>query len=109
MFSLKKDYNYWLKTFFEGTTLIRGWNAVASEVVAAVPDNMKSEISGRMKRLGEQIAPVWASDNADRKISSSHLKEWGTRLQRAQREGPEPLVATLNDIEMEVNRLLETS
>lgn len=98
------DERAWIKTFFEGTWLITGWNARITELVDAAAPEDRARLTARMQRLGERIAPEWAKSPG--RILTPDLQRWGGRLQTAVRKGAAARDAEIAAIEAEVEGLL---
>lgn len=92
----------WIRTFFEGTWLVPGWNARMDKVLAGRPPDQRGPLRERLDRLGRRIAPEWARDNAVRRIDSRDLEAWGARLASAQSQTIERVEAVIAAIEAEV-------
>lgn len=109
LFSGKKKYEDWIRTFFEGSLIVPGWNAVSRDVLEATPPERRDLIRERLAALGDKISREWAKENVTRRIDSTHLQRWGRILKSRQQQGYEILAAELETIEEEVERLLENT
>ncbi len=96
------DIEGWIKTFFEGTWLVPGWNARCAALLDATPPAERAALAERLQRLGERIAPEWAKDNGVRRIDNGDLERWGKALASARRTDGAALDAALERIESDV-------
>jgi hypothetical protein len=96
------DIEGWIKTFFEGTWLVPGWNARSASLLDATPPAERTALGERLQRLGDRIAPEWAKDNGVRRIDNDDLERWGKALAAARRADGAALGAALERIEAEV-------
>lgn len=109
MFGRKKDYQYWIETFYKGSVLIPGWDNVKDEILSIAPDHEKEKLADRVDTLGDKISREWAESNEQRVINSSHLQTWGREIKTAKAENYASLVARLKAVEDEVENLLSQS
>jgi hypothetical protein len=101
-----KNEQEWYKKFFEGTFLVKGWNARVKEVLKVVPDTDKASLEASLARVGEKIGREWSKDNQVRRIDTAMLKQWGEALASAKRVGPDRLVQEIEKIDAQVDDLL---
>ena len=96
----------WLRRFYEGSFAVKGWNYYSKEILRAVPDDDKQNVSALLANLGEKIGKEWSKDNSVRKIDTAMLQKWGGRLQASKDKGPSILIGEINAIRQEVDRIL---
>lgn len=100
------NQNSWLRKFYEGTFLVKGWNARMEEILAHVPRDQESEFKKRLADLGDKIGPEWVKDNRNRRIDTQMLQHWGDKLRRCRNESSLQLKCAIEEIEVEVDRIL---
>jgi hypothetical protein len=96
----------WLKKFYEGTFLVKGWRAQTKSLLKDFHGDEREALSVRLSDLGEKIGREWARDNAVRRIDTAQLRQWGDSLTGARREGPDVLISEIRSIAAEVDDLL---
>jgi hypothetical protein len=100
-----REYRKWLKTFYEGSFLVKGWTARKRELLASMES--PGEAEKILDELGRLIGEEWAKDNRIRKIDTDDVKTWGERLQEA-RGGPDKkILAELKKIRKDLTKTLK--
>jgi hypothetical protein len=100
-----REYRKWLKTFYEGSFLVKGWTVRKKELITSM-DN-QGEAEKILDELGKLIGEEWAKDNRIRKIDTDDVKRWGEQLQEA-KEGPDKkIIAELKKMKKEVTKALK--
>lgn len=106
-----EDYLEFVKKFYEGTFLAKGWNGRIQEILSVLKsEEEKSKIKEKLEGLGKKMAAEWAKDNNVRKISTDDLKRWGSELEKAKEEergGGKKLDEVIKKIEDEVQQKLK--
>jgi hypothetical protein len=100
------DYEGWIRTFFEGTWLVPGWNARVASLVDEAADPGQPALRARLEKLGHRIAPEWARENDVRRIDSTDLERWGRRMSDARQRGRAALMDEIAKVETEVEARL---
>jgi hypothetical protein len=100
-----REYRKWLKTFYEGSFLVKGWTARKKELLASMEG--QGEAEKIMDELGKLIGDEWAKDNRIRKIDTDDVKRWGEQLQEAKGEPDKKIIAELKKIKKEVTKTLK--
>ncbi|MHB1557781.1 MAG: hypothetical protein ACYC61_09895 [Isosphaeraceae bacterium] len=78
------QYWGWVRSFYDGNLLSRGWSQRARWLVDGVRSELERErLRIRLNLLGRQIGAEWAKDYNVRKVTSAHLMSWGKRLEQA--------------------------
>lgn len=108
MFGPKKDFDYWVKKFYEGSLLFPGWNKVSDDLLGNIKNEKKEFFKQKLSDLGRKISQEWAKDNKTTKISSSKLQNWGDRLKKARKKEAGTIEAIIFEIEQEVDNILST-
>lgn len=103
---MDRNTQKWLRTFYEGSFLVKGWNARMQEILKNVSPENRDEIQTLLGRLGEKIGTEWAKDNRIRKIDNTHLQQWGDELRRAKEREPDDLIHAIQKIEKAADRML---
>ena len=103
---VNRDIQKWLRSFYEGSFLIKGWNARIKEILKNVPPENMDEVQTLLDDLGEKIGHEWAKDNNSRKIDNTLLRQWGDELRTAQKSKPADLIQTIKKIEKAVDQVL---
>jgi len=103
---VNRENDKWLRTFYEGSFLIKGWNARVREISKSVPHENKEKVQTLLEGLGEKIGQEWARDNHVRKIDNTLLRQWGDELRTAKDANPEILIQTIKKIEEKVDEVL---
>jgi hypothetical protein len=101
-----KQERDWLKKFYEGTFLVKGWKAQVKELLEDFQGEERDTANDLLSDLGEKIGREWSKDNAVRRIDTSQLKQWGASLTSARKKGPEALIAEIRAIDQAVNGML---
>jgi hypothetical protein len=79
-----KDYWYWVKKFYDGDLITRGWTRQAKDLLAVVrSDRARDELRAVVNDLGRRVAAEWSKDNGVRKIDTAALIHYGRLLQEA--------------------------
>jgi len=103
---VNRDTQKWLRTFYEGSFLIKGWNARVHKISKNVPPENMDEVQTLLDSLGEKIGHEWAKDNNTRKIDNTLLRQWGDELRTAKDREPANLIQTIKKIEKAVDQVL---
>lgn len=78
------EYWDWIKKFYGGTWLTKGWNQQADKLLAAVTNyEAREQVATEINRLGKLVAGEWAKDNNVRKITTGDVRKWGKALNQA--------------------------
>lgn len=101
-----KNEDEWLRKFYNGTFLVKGWRHHMEEMLKSVPSDKKEQIGCLLDDLGRKIGTEWAKDNNIRKIDTSMLKQWGDDLRAHADKGPDSLVAKIRLINDDVDNIL---
>jgi hypothetical protein len=101
-----KHEQEWLRKFYEGTFLVKGWKAQTRELLIDFQGNEKDAISDLLGHLGEKIGREWAKDNAVRRIDTVQLQQWGASLINARKKGKHVLAEEIRRIDKTVDRML---
>jgi hypothetical protein len=79
-----EQYRGWVKSFYEGNFLSKGWNDRARWLVEGVRSEGEwKRLRTRLNALGRDICAEWAKDYEVRKIGSADLLTWGKMLEKA--------------------------
>ena len=100
-----REYQRWLKVFYDGSFLVPGWKSRKREVLSYVTEN-KAETEKLLDELGNIIGREWAKDNRVRKISTDDIVRWGEAMKRSNGSGDENVTAAILDIKREALRKL---
>lgn len=100
-----REYRKWLKTFYEGSFLVKGWTARKKELLASMEG--QGEAERILDELGKLIGEEWAKDNRTRKIDTDDVKKWGEQLQEAKGGPDKKIIAELKKIKKEVTKTLK--
>jgi hypothetical protein len=101
-----KQERDWLKKFYEGTFLVKGWNAQMRDLLQDFQGQEKDAANDLLSDLGEKIGREWSKDNAVRRIDTAKLQHWGASLTSARKKGPEALIAEIRAIGQTVDEML---
>ena len=101
-----KQEQDWLKKFYEGTFLVKGWNAQVKDLLQDFHGEDRDATQDLLSDLGEKIGREWSKDNAVRRIDTAQLKQWGASLTSARKTGPEALIAEIHAIGKTVEEML---
>ncbi len=101
-----KQEQDWLKKFYEGTFLVKGWNAQVKDLLLDFQGEERDATKDLLGDLGEKIGREWSKDNAVRRIDTAQLKEWGASLASARKNGPDALIAEIRVIGKTVDEML---
>jgi hypothetical protein len=96
----------WLKKFYEGTFLVKGWNTQMRELLKDFQGHERDAISELLSGLGEKIGREWAKDNAVRRIDTAKLQQWGASLTSARKKGTDALTEEIRTIRETVDEML---
>jgi uncharacterized protein (UPF0147 family) len=78
------EYWDWIKKFYGGTWLTKGWDHQANKLLAAVTDyEVREQVAAEINRLGKLISGEWAKDNNVRKITTRDVRRWGKEFNQA--------------------------
>jgi hypothetical protein len=95
-----KDYFGWVKSFYAGNFLDSGWTKRGQELVSSVrKEETRAALRKKLNALGKTIAAEWAKANDARKVDTSKLIAWGTRLQDAKKNDQGDGAAISKEIE----------
>lgn len=97
-----------LRKFFEGTFVIKGWNARSKEILQAVREEDRKNVGSLLENLGDRIGREWVKDKSIRKIDTMMLQKWGGQLKKAKKMGSDELMDEIGRINDEVNDMLGT-
>jgi hypothetical protein len=100
-----REYRKWLKTFYEGSFLVKGWTARKEELLASMEE--QDEAEKMLDELGKLIGGEWAKDNRVRKIDTDDVKRWGEQLQEAKGGTDKKIIAELKKIKKDVTKTLK--
>ncbi len=100
-----REYRKWLKTFYEGSFLVKGWTARKKELLASMEGQGEAEII--LDELGKLIGDEWAKDNRIRKIDTDDVKRWGEQLQETKGKPDKKIITELKKIKKEVTKTLK--
>ena len=101
-----KQEQEWLKKFYEGTFLVKGWKAQMGTLTKDLQGDERAVLEDRLSALGEKIGREWAKDNTVRRIDTAKLQQWGARLTTAKKSGPDALTAEIRNIAHAVDEIL---
>jgi hypothetical protein len=96
----------WLKKFFEGTFLVKGWNSQMRALLEDFQGDEREVIRDLLSNLGEKIGREWAKDNAVRRIDTAKLQQWGASLTSARKKGRDALTEEIRTIGETVDEML---
>jgi hypothetical protein len=99
------EYRKWLKAFYEGSFLVKGWKARKHELMSSMDAPDDAEII--LDELGKLIGEEWAKDNRVRKIDTDDVQKWGLQLQEVKGTSDKKIIAELKRIKKEVIRVLK--
>jgi len=103
---VNRETKKWLHTFYEGSFLVKGWNARTQQILKNVSQKNTEEVQTLLDGLGEKIGHEWAKDNNVRKIGNTLLRQWGDELRTAKDSEPANLIQTIKKIEKAVDHVL---
>ena len=103
---INKNEQEWLRKFYEGTFVIKGWNGRIKELLGSVPPENKDAIRESLEELGDKIGREWIKDNSVRRIDTEMLRKWGEFLRAAKRDGTAALEKKIRQIRAEVEEIL---
>jgi hypothetical protein len=101
-----KQERDWLKKFYEGTFLVKGWKAQMRELLQDFEGAQKDATNDLLNALGAKIGQEWSKDNAVRRIDTAKLQQWGASLTNARKKGPDALIAEIQAIDQTVDEIL---
>lgn len=101
-----QQYLYWVRRFYEGTTLYpNGWNDLTADVLSQAPDpELAAQRKQKLYQLGLAIAAEWSKASVVNRVESPHLAVWGVAAGRAVEE--DNVDETLQKISEDVQKLL---
>lgn len=74
----------WVRSFYAGNRLARGWNDRARWLIAEVRSEAeRGRLRARLNALGRAIGAEWARDYDVRRVSSADLLAWGRMMEKA--------------------------
>jgi thymidylate synthase len=100
-----REYRKWLKAFYEGSFLVKGWTARKKELLASMEG--QGEAEKILDELGKLIGDEWAKDNRIRKIDTDDVKRWGEQLQETKGKPDKKIITELKKIKKEVTKTLK--
>jgi hypothetical protein len=103
---VSQDEKKWLKKFYEGTFLVKGWNDRSKELVKNFEGSQRTEMSRLLEDLGGRIGGEWVKNNSIRRIDTDMLQHWGETLKTAKAYGPQALMDQIQAIDSEIDALL---
>ena len=103
----EKEYNDWIKTFYTGSFLIKGWDDRKKEVLSYLSEK-KDEVAALLDEAGEIIAPEWAKDNSVRKIDNSDLMHWGDQMKKAAKVSADSIISVINGMKDEAAKRVQS-
>jgi hypothetical protein len=78
------EYWEWVKVFYSGNLLARGWIIECRKIVDRINDlDQKDRAIQKMNVLGRLIAAEWARDNSVRLIDTGDIRQWLLWLREA--------------------------
>ncbi len=101
-----KQEQDWLKKFYEGTFLVKGWKAQVRDLLRDFQGAERDAANDLLSDLGEKIGREWSKDNAVRRIDTAQLQQWGASLTSARKKGPDALIAEIRAIGQTVDTIL---
>jgi len=90
-----QEEKQWLKKFYEGTFLAKGWNGRSKELLSGIPADQEGAVRSDLEKLGDKIGREWSKDNSIRKIDTS-----------AKKKGSASLIREIKAVETEVEQRL---
>jgi hypothetical protein len=104
------QYWSWVTTFYDGSTLSKGWSSQAQSSIELVTSKKdRNELITLANELGKKISMEWAKDRAVGRISTADLIRWSPTLnaaRRAENGSGESLRAALGKLRAEVAKRL---
>ena len=101
-----KQEQDWLKKFYEGTFLVKGWKTQVRDLLQDFHGEERGAANDLLGDLGEKIGREWSKDNAVRRIDTAQLKQWGASLTSARKKGPDALIEEIRAIDRTVDEML---
>ena len=101
-----QEEKQWLKKFYEGSFLAKGWNGRSKELLSGVPADQAEAVRSDLEKLGDKIGREWSKDNSIRKIDTAMLQKWGDKMLSAKKKGASSLIQEIKAVETEVERIL---
>jgi hypothetical protein len=101
-----REYRKWVKTFYEGSFLVKGWTARKKELLTSM--ERQGEAEKILDELGELISEEWSKDNSIRKIDTDSVKRWGEQLQQATGAPDKIIIGELKKIKKQVTKALKS-
>lgn len=96
----------WLKKFYNGTFLAKGWNAQMRDLLQDFEGKERDAANDLLCDLGEKIGREWSKDNAVRRIDTAKLQQWGASLTSARKKGPDALIEEIRALGQTVDEML---
>jgi hypothetical protein len=79
-----EQYWGWIKAFYEGNFLCKGWTDRAKGMMLGVkPGPMRVRVVAEFNTFGKDISKEWAKDSSVCKVSTSDLVSWGKIMEKA--------------------------
>jgi hypothetical protein len=79
-----EQYWGWVKSFYQGSFLAKGWSDRAAWLVEGVrSERERKRLQTKINSLGRDICAEWAKDYDLRKLGSADLLTWGKMLEKA--------------------------
>jgi hypothetical protein len=105
-----KEYWHYVRQFYRGRLLTRGWHKLSEDVLATIDDTAQEQrLRIKLDVLGRRIAREWAKHSDAGKINTNDLIRWSRRLGTTDAPGGTGAVgveAIVDDIRQEVDRRL---
>jgi hypothetical protein len=103
---ISKHEQDWLKKFYQGTFLVKGWKAQMRDLLQDFQGQERDAVNDLLGDLGEKIGREWSKDNAVRRIDTAMLQQWGANLTSARKKGPDALIDEIRAIDQTVDEVL---
>lgn len=100
------EYEKWIRAFYEGNFLSRGWNTRKKELLSKISDH-KKEVEDQLNQVGEIISREWAKENDVRKINNQDLMHWGDLMKKAADNSALELLDQIENIKKKVTDILD--
>jgi hypothetical protein len=101
-----REYRKWVKTFYEGSFMVKGWTARKNELLTTMED--QGEAEKILDELGKLISEEWAKDNSIRKIDTDSVRRWGDQLQKVAGAPDKIIIGELKKINKQVKKALKS-
>jgi hypothetical protein len=103
---ISKQEQNWLKKFYEGTFLVKGWDAQVTDLLQDFEGEERDAIEDLLGNLGRKIGREWSKDNAVRRIDTAKLQQWGANLKSARKNGTDALTEEIRTIDQAADEIL---